>query len=78
MRNRALYVAEWQNEVSWSFKIESFWAGLPETLSDPSIFVYSIQLAKYLFKREACKFVCKYILPLIKIYFPTNPVYCRL
>ena len=33
--NRASYVAEWQNEVSWLFYIESFWSGLPETLSDP-------------------------------------------
>ena len=35
LRNRASFVAEWQNEVSWSFQIESFWSGLPETLSDP-------------------------------------------
>ena len=34
LRNRASFVAEWQNEVSWSFQIESFWSGLPETLSD--------------------------------------------
>ena len=33
--NRASYVAEWQNEVSWLFYIESFWSGLPETFSDP-------------------------------------------
>ena len=33
--NRDSYVAEWQNEVSWLFYIESFWSGLPETLSDP-------------------------------------------
>ena len=37
LRNRASYVAEWQNEVSWSFKIESVWSGLPETLSDPNV-----------------------------------------
>ena len=37
LRNRASFVAEWQNEVSWSFQIESFWSGLPETLSDPTI-----------------------------------------
>ena len=35
LRNRASYVAEWQNEVSWLFYVESFWSGLPETLSDP-------------------------------------------
>ena len=49
-----------------------------------SIFVYSIQLSTYLFKRVTCKFVCTpshyrvcfcmYILPIIKVYFLPNPV----
>ena len=48
LRNRASFVAEWQNEVSWSFQIESFWSGLPETLNDPIFPLFSAGASNFI------------------------------